>query len=170
MEELIMRLTLVTYDVVFQGPFPVSHSALHKASRALVDRSKTASSSKPGHMPKARPLRSQGSAGATASTSSATSTFTAPSTSTATAASLTSGPSAQDGDADVSLDETVPDTWAASKGDNLPETDEDQAASSKGASSVEASGKYCRLKFVSMDLHHCQCFFKVFLFLKTISH
>lgn len=151
-----MRLTL---NVVFQGPFPVSHSALHKASRALVDRSKSASCSKPGHMPKARPLRSQGSAGATASTSSATSTFAAPSTSAATAASSTSGTSAQEDDAEVSLDVSVPDAWASSKGDTLPETDEDQTASSKGTSSVEASGKYCVLDFVLMDLYHCQCIF-----------
>lgn len=51
----------------------MSQSALHKASRALVDRSKTASSSKPGHMPKARPLRSQANSGAVATPSTSTS-------------------------------------------------------------------------------------------------
>lgn len=54
-------------------PFPVSQSALHKASRALVDRSKTASSSKPGHMPKARPLRLQTNTGAVAAPSTSVS-------------------------------------------------------------------------------------------------
>ncbi|XP_034255665.1 uncharacterized protein LOC117653831 isoform X2 [Thrips palmi] len=57
----------------FKVPFPVSQSALHKASRALVDRSKTASSSKPGHMPKARPLRSQASSGPLSAPSTSTS-------------------------------------------------------------------------------------------------